>query len=388
MADYQRTEIVSGLFIVLAVAVFALFAFQVGGLGIPEIVRGARLVCYAQFTDIKSLEDGAKVTVGGEHVGKVTSVRLVEATLGLEQYDLLTRAYGPEAFPGVEPGMQHQIVEVEFELDHEDLKLDEATAAVSLAQDGLLGTHYLKLDPGYWSGPGPQTIFKSDLAQKDRVQVAVRGTGGLDDLIAAAQPVVRKVDRILGKVDSQVLTDENLVHVSTLLENLAGAVTDARTLVDNLNMMTDREDPLGIQQKLIEPANRLIVSGEEAIRMLRGEINGPEGRVNRILANLADATDDLEGRLNALQGDMQELMGTATGILSENRADIAEIVRRLRRTMWQVEMAARKVRANPSVLVFGDDEKLLEATMIDEGALRRTGRARPYEQRDESDDGS
>jgi ABC-type transporter Mla subunit MlaD len=315
-------------------------------------------------------------------------VQLVEATLGPEQYDLLTRAYGAEAFPGVEPGMQHQIVEVEFELDQKDLKLDATTAAVSLAQDGLLGTHFLKLDPGYWSGPGPQTIFKSDLAKQDRVEVGVRGAGGLDDLIAAAQPVVRKVESILGKVDSQVLTDENLVYVDTMLENLAGAVTDARTLVDNLNMMTDREDPLGIQQKLVEPANRLIVSGEEAIRMLRGEIKGPEGRVNRILDNLADATDDLEGRLDALQGDMQELMGTATGILSENRADIAEIVRRLRRTMWQVEMAARKVRANPSVLVFGDDEKMLEATMIDEGGLRRTGRARPYEQRDESDDGS
>ncbi|MHC4448297.1 MAG: MlaD family protein, partial [Planctomycetota bacterium] len=116
MADYRRTEIVSGLFIVLAVAVFGLFAFQVGGIGVPEIVRGARLVCYAQFTDIKSLEKGAKVTVGGEPVGKVTKVQLVEATLGPEQYDLLTRAYGAEAFPGVEPGMQHQIVEVEFEL--------------------------------------------------------------------------------------------------------------------------------------------------------------------------------------------------------------------------------------------------------------------------------
>ena len=106
MADYRRTEIVSGLFIVLAVAVFGLFAFQVGGLGVPEIVRGARLVCYAQFTDIKSLEKGAKVTVGGEPVGKVTSVRLVEATLTPEQYELLKRPYGPETFPGVEAGMQ------------------------------------------------------------------------------------------------------------------------------------------------------------------------------------------------------------------------------------------------------------------------------------------
>ncbi len=66
---------------------------------------------------------------------------------------------------------------------------------------------------------------------------------------------------------------------------------------------------------------------------------------------------------------------------------MAEIVRRLRRTMWQAEMVARKIRANPSVVIWGDDEPDLEATEIDESAIRRTGRARPYRQRDESDDG-
>ncbi len=381
MADYRRTEIVSGLFIVLAAAVFGLFAFQVGGLGVPQIVRGARLVCYAQFTDIKSLEKGAKVTVGGERVGKVTSVRLVEATLGPEQYDLLTRTDGPEAFPGVEPGMQHQIVEVEFELDQKDLKLDEKTATISLAQDGLLGAHYLKLDPGYWSGPGPQTIFKSNLAQNDRVQVAVRGTGGLDDLIAAAQPVVRKVEGILSKIDDEILTD-------AAIEDLSGAIVDARILVQNLKMLSDREDPLGIHQKLVEPANQFIVSAEDAIHMFQDEVQGPEGRVNRILNNLAQTTDEFQDRLDAVQSDLQDLLQTATGMLTENRANIADIVRRLRRVMWEAEMTLRKIRANPALLFLGDDEKMLEATMVDESGLRRTGRARPYEQRDESDDGS
>ena len=153
-------------------------------------------------------------------------------------------------------------------------------------------------------------------------------------------------------------------------------------------MLSDREDPLGIHQKLVEPANQFIVSAEDAIHMFQDEVQGPEGRVNRILNNLVQTTDEFQDRLDAVQSDLQDLLQTATGMLTENRANIADIVRRLRRVMWEAEMTLRKIRANPALLFLGDDEKMLEATMVDESGLRRTGRARPYEQRDESDDGS
>ncbi len=285
MADYRRSEIVSGLFIVLAVAVFGLFAFNVGGFELPRIMRGESLVCYANFTNVSSLEKGAKVSVGGRLVGKVTKLSIAEEELTQSEYERMVEVSGTDAFPGLEAGMKRQVVEVEFELTDETLKLDAETARVSLVQDGLLGTHYLTLDPGYWRDAGPETIFMSDLmTQDDRVEIKVRGSGGLDELIAAARPIVKKIDAAITKLNEEILRD-------------------------------------------------------------------------------------------------------LSGILSENRADVAEIVRRLRRTMWQAEMAARKIRANPSVVIWGDDEPDLEAIEIDESGIRRTGRARPYRQRDESDDG-
>ncbi len=59
MADYRGSEIVSGLFIVLAVVVFGLFAFNVGGFRLPAVFRGKGLTCHAHFSDIKRLEKGA-----------------------------------------------------------------------------------------------------------------------------------------------------------------------------------------------------------------------------------------------------------------------------------------------------------------------------------------
>ncbi len=271
MADYHRSEIVSGLFIVLAVAVFGLFAFNVGGFELPRFMRGESLVCYANFTNVGSLEKGAKVSVGGRLVGKVTRLSIDEEVLSQREYDRMVEVSGTDAFPDLEAGMKRQVVQVEFELTDETLRLEPQTARVSLGQDGLLGTQYLTLDPGYWrENAGPEPIFMSHLmTQDDRVKIEVQGAGGLDELIAAARPILRKL----------------------------------------------------------------------------------------------------------------------SGILSDNRADVAEIVRRLRRTMWQAEMAARKIRANPSVVIWGDDEPDLEAIEIDESVIRRTGRARPYRQRDESDDG-
>ena len=49
-------------------------------------------------------------------------------------------------------------------------------------------------------------------------------------------------------------------------------------------------------------------------------------------------------------------------------------------------MALRKIRANPAVLLFGDDETDLEARDLDLTEIRLRGRARPYEQRDERED--
>ena len=59
----------------------------------------------------------------------------------------------------------------------------------------------------------------------------------------------------------------------------------------------------------------------------------------------------------------------------------------MRRSMWEMEMAMRKIRANPAYLLFGDSEPLYDMPPSDSSDLMRSGRVRPYKQRDEGDDG-
>ena len=140
MADYRRSAIVPGLFIVLAVAVFGLFAFNVGGFELPRIMRGESLVCYANFTNVSSLEKGAKVSVGGRLVGKVTKLSIAEEELTQSEYERMVEVSGTDAFPGLEAGMKRQVVEVEFELtDAGTAALDTADAAADRALESLAG---------------------------------------------------------------------------------------------------------------------------------------------------------------------------------------------------------------------------------------------------------
>ncbi len=55
MKSYNRSEIVSGIFVVLALGVFALFAFKVGQFDILRSLSGPALDCATDFRDVKSL---------------------------------------------------------------------------------------------------------------------------------------------------------------------------------------------------------------------------------------------------------------------------------------------------------------------------------------------
>ena len=143
MTSYSRNEIVSGLFIVGAVGVFALFAFRVGNLDPLAVLRGEGQVCVAYFADIKTLDKGAKVTVAGRRVGSVRSVSLAERPATAEDIERQRDVSGATAVAGLEPGMLQARVRVEFGLDDATLRFDQKTARVSLVQDGFLGRHYL-----------------------------------------------------------------------------------------------------------------------------------------------------------------------------------------------------------------------------------------------------
>ncbi|MFQ5505869.1 MAG: hypothetical protein ACE5F1_13895, partial [Planctomycetota bacterium] len=133
-------------------------------------------------------------------------------------------------------------------------------------------------------------------------------------------------------------------------------------------------------ESLIARGESLAESADQAILDARTLLRESSPKIGSILDDLAETSSELRHELGSLLAQVR-------GVITDNRAQVAEILRRMRRTMWQAEMAVRKIRGNPAFLLFGDEEADLEEKDMDLGRIRSSGRARPYMQRDEKDGG-
>lgn len=379
MPNYQRNEIVPGLFVLAAGAVFVLYAFRIGRWEALNFLAGERLGCRAVFDEVKTLAVGAKVAVAGRRVGEVRNLRWTEMPYTAADIDLLRRQLGavPE---GVREGARRLVVEVDFELADDSLRLDPATAQVALLQEGLLGQHFLDLYPGYWEERDqPKTILAA--GHPEPLSIRARRAGGIDSLAANVGDAVASIDALTKTLNEGVLSVENRDNFTALLRDLGDAAGELRRL-----LAASSED--GLQANTIDPLRRLLDAATAAMTDVRQRLlDTTLPMAERTLAESRTGLEDLRSNVAAVRSDLGAALEQLEGALADARPDLTESMRRLRSTLWQAELAMRKVRANPSVLLFGTDEPDLEAREFDEAGVRATGRARIYRQRDESASG-
>ncbi len=373
MSDYRRSEIISGLFVTAAVVVFALFAFKVGRFDLMGLLKPEAVGARAFLLDVKTIQVGSKVKVGGREVGEITLMQWVEGPW-------------PPAGPGSEEALHRLINEVSFELTGGDLRLDLDTAHVTVAQDSLLSPHFLELDPGRWPpGQPPATIFAADLP--DKFLIASIETAGVDEIMAVAGPVVGELAAMLRTVNRELLTPENMATARRVFERLDLTLEEGHQLAASLNRGVLAPDNVEALDRMIHNLDQAVADGQ-AVAARVDEILDPdrEPSVDEILSDVAAVSKELRQNLGLISADLQRLLGTADEVLVEARNELAETSRRMRRALWQGELALRKIRANPALLLFGDDETDFEAPDFDMTEIRLRGRARPYGQRDEKDE--
>ena len=371
MSEYRRNEIVSGLFVTLAAVVFGLFAFKVGRFDLMGLLKGEALSARTYFLNVKTLQEGSQVRVGGREVGEVVGLRLVEDPT-------------PEAADG--GGLRRLVNEVTFELTYPELRLDPATARVLLAQDSLLAPHYLELDPGRWprSAP-PQPIFEAGLAAG--LVLTSEEALGIEELMAKAPPVIDELTAVLEKLNRQLLTPENIQAVSQAFHDLEGAVAEGRQIATTLNRGLLAPDNVAALDRMVHDLEAALADGRSVAARLDAFLDAEQDpRLDRLLTELTATTEQMRANLDAVTADLRGLLQNTDRVVGEVETELAEASRRLQQALWQGEMALRKIRANPALLFFGDDETDLEARDLDLTEIRLRGRARPYEQRDERDE--
>ncbi|HMS15391.1 MAG TPA: MlaD family protein [Planctomycetota bacterium] len=422
MASYRKTEILSGLFILSAVGLFILFAFRVGSFDLFGLTKGESRVLETMLLTTETLEPGAKVTVGGVRVGSVTEMRLASpeearAFRAAFPEEVWTGAYASAALPPVL--VRFQIEKSAIEAGHE-LYVSEQDSRVFLQQEGFLGTHFLELFPGP-SSEGKKNLFETSSSETRRVVAENRGLMAV--VMRELKPTQDRLNLLLDRLNNGLLSESNLKLISELLTNMRDVTAKADESMALLNEFLG-DGPRGVRSLLVMPASQLLGSAQESLSLIQGqletemfprlrslldggmdalkdtrtaiqrvdglvEVNAPH--VNKIMSELATAMDGLVNRLDRteamvqeLGAEMKRLLSSSNHTISENRAEIAEMLRSFRRMAWEFEIFSRKLRSNPGVLLWGDDEVPLEALPTDQERHRRAGRAAPFDQREEN----
>ncbi len=316
----RSTEIKSGAFIVLAVAVLTVLLFAVGNL--RERLK-PKATYYAYLTDAKFIKAHDAVTYGGIRVGEVETVEVSreEKKFGLVKVVVV-----------IAPEIQVR----------EDSEL-------ILKQDGMLGAKYLEVSPG--SEDKPRARPGSEL--KARVIPAIT------DLSAAIEKPLAKIDqlleglnRILNNPDNQRNISEILVHVNDLIV----------TVKAELRRMADMTIRTG------DSARTLLENVDQTIQELKPEVRAILRNVEELTVKLNQTTDSL----NALLRD-------ADSLIVQNSRNVYETIRALRDTIYHLEQAAKRIRANPSVILLGGKETPEERRRRDETELWLKGRTRRFD---------
>lgn len=383
MANYRRDEIWTGLFVLAACAVFLAFAFKVGGFGSLAGLGSAPGRSFTiELLDAKGLGPGSRVAVGGIGVGAVAEVRLVPGG----------------SMPG-RRASQGQVAEVTFEISDPDLPIDPSTASAALLQDGVLGPFYLDLDTGE---PRLATV---DPARTGRI--AAREVADATDVVSAAQEAVATVQAVAKSLEETApvlrallrnvtdLTDPTNANSlqRQIVEPGAGALRKADLLLEELRRALDpttlaRIAALaGEAESLLVRARGSLDQVDGALGSVRTVVDENRAGLARAVAGAESATGKVQASLAAIEADAHVLLSTAHEVVAENRAEVAEILRRLRRSAWQAELALRQIRGDPASLLWGTEVESFETEdgtgLGERAAAGGFGRAPLYEQRAE-----
>lgn len=336
MNEYRRNEVVTGAFVTLAIVLFGFLAFRVVGLDALGLGGTKEVVYVTHIRDAAGLEIGAPVMVAGIKMGAVDSIELIQEPSD-DQW--VTRA------------------RIEFTINQQKLIVDPQTATAKISYTGLLGSFFLAIEPGdvarLAEGSPPST-------PPGNHPIAIRGMDSptIASVLAEVAPAVADAKQLINNLDTLIIENDPLIRAA--LVDLTETSANVRVTLDELSVRVD--EVLGTIDTTIEE-NR--------------------DHITTLLEDLAETSRIAREKIQQVGDDAERLLTLGNDMLEDNGPEVSETLRRLRRTMFEAEIAVRKIRANPAVLLFGDQEKLYDPTDYDRTWLRDTGRAGPYEQRDE-----
>jgi phospholipid/cholesterol/gamma-HCH transport system substrate-binding protein len=339
----KSTELRSGIFVVLAVVVLTILIFSVGNFK-ARLKSASRYYTYVD--NAKFLKTHDPVTWGGFKVGEIKNMEVA-----------------PD---------RHGYVKITVDVD-ENIPVKE-DSVITVKQDGILGPKYLELSPG--SPQGKKAATGATLP-------GVAPTAFVE-LGPAFEGPLNRINLLLDNLNA-ILGEE------AFRKNIGGMMSEARSLLASMNEQVQK---LGaVASKTGDRSQELMAEIQDTVKSVREPLTKTLKNTDELTSRLTkDADlltdkivktlDELTAKLSATAANLDQLLKDSDGLIVQNNKNLYETVRGLRDMTHHLELAAKRIRANPSIVLFGAEETPEELRKADETELRLKGRARRYDKED------
>jgi phospholipid/cholesterol/gamma-HCH transport system substrate-binding protein len=283
-----------GLFVLGAVALFSVAIFMIGD---RHEAFSNKFVVYTEFAKVTGLQNGAIVRVSGARGGEVTEI----------------------APPTVPAGKFRVRMEVIEEL-HQLVRTD---SVASIATEGLVGGSYLAIATGSAEAPPASqgTVIRSEepfdigdlLQQMNETVIKVNTTidlmrGEIDQTIGGIQQTVANANNLITDVGGQVR--EATTSAAKATSELASMTTDLRNGKGTIGKLLTDDELYNRVTRIASNTESLTTDARGLIsdaRTTLDQLNGPNGVVSGLSANVGRTMDDARSAMSSLAENMDAL---------------------------------------------------------------------------------
>src|SRR5215510_3348428 len=351
--EYFRPDVKVGAFLLAVLVLLVAGAITIGGVG-------DWFAATQQYTvllpNANLLRRRAKVSYAGSPVGEVTAV-MVHSNAAWKQ-----------AYPDY-PVAVTIVVRDEMAL--------RADARVELRTDGVIGDRYLDIVPGSGSPLPPGSVILGTIGGVEGIVASLAGLGGgIEELGGALRGLTdpageRSVPATLGSL-RQLLEDlrPRLLELTGILkeflvntqQHIAATSDQAERTPGHLDAaITDNSAGLkrliGELHASLGEVNKTMTATQKTLATATTVLNTTQGDAKKLLVSLQDLSGNLQRRTEETLTVLHRVLVHVDEIITHNERNLYMGVEYLRDATENLKAAARQLRMNPSVLLWGNSNQ-------------------------------
>jgi phospholipid/cholesterol/gamma-HCH transport system substrate-binding protein len=370
--EYFRTDVKVGGFILIALVLLVFAAIMVGNLGSWFAKKQHYTVL---FRDAGLVPEGAQVSYAGYPVGQVTAIEVRSAEARIQQ---------------------HQAYPVALTITVQSTASLRQDSRVEMKTNGMIGDRYIDIIPGTGMPLPPGSTVLGAMGGLDGMLGSLSGVpDGVEGLFTALQALLTdskpgsipatltNVDRLLNELQPHLtrLTTTGNDLLQHAQQELVSTSDKAGQVLETLDATLAENRP-GLQ-RLVGELNTTLVDVRHTMDTARELLETGKGDIVTLLQSAQSLVEGLQGSQKAMTAGVENLLADVDAMVVQNDRNIYATIENLRDMTANLEATSELLRANPSVILWGnrgdDNPNLMNASDRENRVLQDRGRIGRYD---------